>query len=60
MTRDQNDLSELEQSSEKLNTEGRYQGDFMQELHQMQPYQEMLQLDLKPSEIFSPAYEQVK
>ena len=60
MTRDQNDLSELEQSSEKLHTEGREPGDFMQELHEMQPYQEILQLGLKPTEIFSPAYEQVK
>ena len=33
MTRDQNDLSELEQSSEKFNTEGREPADFMQELH---------------------------
>ena len=33
MTRDQNDLSELEQRSEKLNTEGQEPGDFMQELH---------------------------
>ena len=60
MTKGQSDFQELDQSSDRFNTEGRQPEDFMQELHMMRPYEDILQLDLKPTEIFSPNYEQVK
>ena len=50
-------FEELAKSSEKFNTEGRDPGDFMQELHQMRPYEDILQLDLRPTEIFPQDFE---